>query len=95
MKAVFLKIVFYSPTLPNHNMRSLNKYPYIHVPKSSVTACAVNTVNIWTPYYKSRDIGKDIFGVDANSKDPDQPEICSLVRNVAVLGYVLHYLMIL
>ena len=43
---------------------------------------------------RSRDMRKDVFGVTANSKDPDQPtEIYSLITNFAILRYVLQNLM--
>ena len=39
---------------------------------------------------------KGVVGVNANSKDPDQPaEIYSLIRNFAILRYIVQYPMIL
>ena len=40
----------------------------------------------------SRDTRKGVFRVNANSKDPVQPvEIYSLIRNIAILDYVLEH----
>ena len=39
-----------------------------------------------------RDTRKGVFMVNANSKDPVQPmEIHSLIRNFAIVGYVLQH----
>ena len=45
---------------------------------------------------KNSDMGKDVFGINANSKEAAQPaEIFNMIRKFALFSYVLQYQMIL